>query len=73
MKKNKKKIVYILAVIGSIILSAILSNGRNSLSSSDIFTVEALAGEEGTKYNCVADPGFCIIDGIAQLGVTYKE
>ena len=73
MKKSKRKIAYLLAIIGGLILTVIFSNGRNSSNSLDIFTIEALAGEESTKYNCVAHPGFCIIDAIPQPGVTYKE
>lgn len=73
MKKTKRKIIYVLAIISIIILTAIFSNDRNSLTFSDIFAIEALAGEENTKYNCVAHQGFCIIDAIPQPGVTYKD
>ncbi|WP_251620718.1 hypothetical protein [Odoribacter lunatus] len=74
MKKSKRKIVCILAVLSSIIiLTAIFSNSKNSLNSSDIFTVEALAGSEELIPGCERTAGFCIYNGITVIGVAYKE
>lgn len=71
MKKNKRKIAYIVAIISCIILTTIFSNNETSLNSSDIFTVEALAASENGKLDCFDGEGFCIIDGWPINGVTY--
>lgn len=71
MKKTKRKIIYILSA-AIIVVIFIIMNPSNQGSIIPI-SVEALASGENNKYDCDINPGFCIIDGIAQPGVTYKE
>lgn len=72
MKKTKRKIVFLTAMVVSLII--IVTSYRDNIPlSSDIVAPEALAASENGSYDCSYGHGFCIIDGIAQIGVTYKE
>ncbi len=70
MKKTKRKILYIVIVFIASICTLISFTDETVVLSSSI---EAMASGENTKYDCDVNPGFCIINGIAQPGVTYKE
>ncbi|MDE6878300.1 MAG: hypothetical protein K2P54_04150 [Odoribacter sp.] len=72
MKKTKRKILFLIATIISIIILAISYKDNSSLSS-EIISPEALATSESGGFNCVDAPGFCIINGLPINGVTYKE
>lgn len=72
MKKTKRKILYMLAVVVSVIMMTLFYKNHSPLSS-DLITPEALAAGENGGFNCVDAPGFCIIDGLPINGVTYKE
>lgn len=72
MKKTKRKILFLAAMIICLIIIAISYKNNSSLSS-DIISLEALAASEDEKYECSSGNGFCIIEGIIFLGVTYKE
>ncbi len=72
MKKTKRKILFLIATIISIIILAISYKDNFSLSS-DIISPKALATSESGEYTCSYGHGFCIINGVAQIGVTYKE
>lgn len=72
MKKTKRKILFLIAMIISITLLAISYKDNSSLSS-DIISPEALATSESGGYECSPGNGFCVTAGIIQLGVTYKE
>ncbi len=70
--KRRKEYTWIIATIISITLLAISYKDNFSLSS-DIISPEALATSESGEYTCSYGHGFCIINGVAQIGVTYKE
>ncbi|MCM1029817.1 MAG: hypothetical protein NC410_00030 [Oscillibacter sp.] len=72
MKKTKRKILFLTAIIVGIIIVAISYNDHSSFSS-DIISPEALAASENGNHNCSDGDGFCIIDGVLLIGVTYKE
>lgn len=73
MKKTKRKILFLVAMIVSITIIVIRSYQEHSSFSSDVIFPEALAASENGEYDCSYGHGFCIINGIAQIGVTYKE
>lgn len=72
MKKTKRKIVFLTAMVVSLII--IVTSYRDNIPlSSDIVAPEALAASENSDFNCVDAAGFCIINGLPINGVTYKE
>lgn len=71
MKKTKRKILFLIATIISIIILAISYKDNSSLSS-DIISPEALAASETGGLDCFDGEGFCIIDGWPINGVTYN-
>lgn len=73
MKKTKRKILFLVAMIVCITIIAIRSYQEHSSFSSDVIFPEALAASENGGFNCVDAPGFCIINGLPINGVTYKE
>ncbi len=72
MKKTKRKILFLVATIISITLLAISYKDNSSLSS-DIISPEALAASEGSGFNCSDGEGFCLINSVVYIGVTYKD
>jgi len=73
MKKTKRKILFLVAMIVCITIIAIRSYQEHSSFSSDVIFPEALAASENGDHNCSDGDGFCIIDGVLLIGVTYKE
>ncbi len=73
MKKTKRKILFLVAMIVSITIIAIRNHQRYSSFSSNVICPEALAANENGGLDCSDGEGFCIIDGWPINGVTYKE
>ena len=73
MKKTKRKILFLAAMIISLIIITISYKNNSSLSSEIIFPEAALAASEENDLNCSDGAGFCIIKGVMYIGVTYKE
>lgn len=71
MKKTKRKILIITGIILITLIYTIIKMPYTT--SISINSIEAMASGEEIKYDCDVNPGFCIINGIAQPGVTYKE
>ena len=72
MKKTKRKMLFLITVMVSLII--IVTSYRDNIPlSSDIVVPEALAASENSEFNCVDAAGFCIINGLPINGVTYKE
>lgn len=70
MKKTKRKIVFLTAMVVSLII--IVTSYRDNIPlSSDIVAPEALAASENGGLDCFDGEGFCIIDGWPINGVTY--
>lgn len=72
MKKTKRKIVFLTAMVVSIILIATSYNDNSSFSSG-IVAPEALAASENGDFDCSDGEGFCLINSVVHIGVTYKE
>ncbi len=73
MKKTKRKILFLVAMIVSITIIAIRSYQEHSSFSSDVIFPEALAASENGDYKCSDGEGFCLINSVVYIGVTYKE
>lgn len=72
MKKTKRKIVFLTAMVVSLII--IVTSYRDNIPlSSDIVAPEALAASENGDFNCSDGEGFCLINSVVHIGVTYKE